>query len=544
MKKTILQIWILLSFQIIFSQKYAKNVEIKWTKQIISEKVFVIDDIITHDNTGYYTKTLKSFSRNKFIQHYDNNFSLDKSRVIELGKGKDKRRIFKLFGLTNKLYMITTNINKKNKKNTLFVETFDKETLKQNNDRRKIEEIDFKNAIKRHNGSFRMKFSNDSSKIVIYKQIPYSKLQDNSIIMFDIFDNQMNMIWQKKVSLPYSNNLFQILDFTIDNEGNVSFVSKIYKNICRNEVNKKVNYTIKIFHYPFKSDKQFKYKVDLNNHFLDELELISDNNNNIICAGFFSDKHTLFGRLNWSRNKREINGIHVLKINTKLGKKVYEKHEFFSKELVSQYLDKKQKKKMAKALSKGEHFGLEQYKLTEIRLKSDGGLYMIGECITPEYGLGTEIGGGASRNILNRFYHNSNVVVVNIASTGDIVWAHQIPKKQNLSSCSIYFNKSDAYTSMLFNDKIYLLYKDNVKNLTSNINKEGKIYGLKNCKNTTLVLASFDKKGNLLREIIKKPKVFDICISSHLSKQIDYNTMVIYGVGGKKHRFAKLIFKN
>ena len=99
----------------------------------------------------------------------------------------------------------------------------------------------------------------------------------------------MNQLWEKKIELPYQDKLFGIQDFKIDNEGNVHLLGILYDEVVKYKRQGKPNYEYQILSY-YNEGKEFKkYPVQVDGKFLTDMKIAVGTNDNIICAGFYSN---------------------------------------------------------------------------------------------------------------------------------------------------------------------------------------------------------------------------------------------------------------
>ncbi len=534
MKKLIIFISVLFwTFQSIHAQKQPKNIEVKWTKEKKSKKKFSLKKFIGFDNTGYYVwlSTGSSYSKKDNLLHYDKKFNLDKSAQLNLGKGSKKKKVFTTLLLNDKLYLFTTFKNRKNKKHTLYLQTVNKKTLQPGKELKKIASIDFGKKLFKNSGEFTIKISKDSTKVLVYYNLPIKK-NESEKFGFKVFDQNMNELWQKDVTLPYVNKLFEFESFIVDNQGNVHILGKLYNEKRMAKRKGKVNYKYKILSYYNKGEELKKYDVRLKDKYINNVHLaINRDNNNLICAGFYSNKSDYIA-----------SGIYYLTIDHKTKNVIKESFKPFDAEFLTQYLKKSKKKKVKKRMKKGKETGLLFYELNDIITRKDGSVVLIGEYNKiHRYTSTTTDGNGNMRTTTYTNYIFGNIIVVNVTPDGQIQWAQKVPKLQ------VSVNREGNFTSfatMVTDDHIYLIYNDNPKNLLTSKNSKGKIYQLENPRKSIITVATLDNNGKLSRGVIRKPQKSKLYLVTRGAVQLDDKNMVIFAKYLKKYRFAQLIFKD
>ena len=169
---------LLLVSTIAFGQTKTKKVDIEWGNPIKVSKKMSLNDIIGYDKTGFYAIESKWVNgiEYRYLGHYDKKMNLIKSVQLKFKVNK-KLAIFTFAKLlNNKLYFFTTLYNKKEKNNTLYLQSIDKKTLLQNNDRKEINVFNIVKHSKYNGGDYRFILSNDTSKLLIYYHPPYEGL--------------------------------------------------------------------------------------------------------------------------------------------------------------------------------------------------------------------------------------------------------------------------------------------------------------------------------------------------------------------------------
>ena len=531
MKKLLLLMGVfLISFQATYAQKKAENVEVKWTKEKKSKKNFYTGGIFAVDETGYYMQKITGLFRPKtYFQHYDKNFNLDKSYELKLGKGKKQKQALNVLHLNNKLFFFTSYKNIKNKKHDLYVQTVNKKTLAPNKDIRKLATIDFTKKSRRNAGEYTILISRDSTKVLVYYNLPYKK-NEKEKFGFHVYDSNMNEIWKKDITLPYIDKLFIIKDFVIDNNGTVHIIGKVYNKKARNKRKGKVNYKYQILSYYNNGADFKKYDIRLKGKFVKDIIITVNDDNDIICAGFYSDD-----------NKDSVKGTYFIKINHETKDIMSESYKKFDANFLTQYLSKGKKKRVKRRIAKGKKVELYHYDLDDIVIKSDGGAVLVGEYYNVVARTTTSTVNGHTTTRTVYYYYFGNIIAINISPEGTILWARKVPKNQVSVNTPGFYT---SYAKMITNDKIHFIYNDNPKNLTTTKNKKGRIYALNSPKKSVITVSTIDMDGKLSRGIIPKPKKSKIYILPRVSTQLDDDTMVLFGQRGRKYRFARLIFKD
>jgi hypothetical protein len=202
------------------------------------------------------------------------------------------------------------------------------------------------------------------------------------------------------------------------------------------------------------------YKISLKDKFIVGLSFHKSKNDELICAGFYSNRKLdvgeLFGKNYLFGNSTEAGyaGTYYIRINTVNKEVLVSKTKEFSLDLITTHLSdrKKEKAKTAKALGDKKNqaeLGL-SYRFNEIIQKEDGGAVLIMEkyyVIVHYY-----------RNTTYYNYHYDDIIVASVSPTGDIQWTTRIPKEQKSQNDG---GVNSSYSVSVVGDKLYFLFNDN-----------------------------------------------------------------------------------
>ncbi len=514
-------------------QSKTKRVDILWGPQLKESRTTTLHDIVGYDENGIYVikeENISAFrlSSSYVLANYDNEMAPVGSYKIELQTKKKKRNFEFSIQIDNILYFFSSFKNQKQKKNYLFLQTFDKKNLGVRDDLQMIAEIDYAGNSKYNPGSFNYKLSNDKSKVLIYYSLPYNKGQ-NEKFGINIFDNEFNLLWKKRITLPFKDELFKFSDYEIDNYGNVYLLGKLTQKKSKFERSGTPNFKYMILGYSADSLDANVYRVEVEGKFLTDMQIAINEDGDIICAGFYS-----------SGENFNIEGSYFLKINGRSKEIVSKAYKEFGVDFINQYMSQKEERKAQRKAKKGKNTALYQYDLDDIILRDDGGAILVGEQYYIKVSTSSMYSpsGGMSTVTTYEYYYN-DIIVINMSSEGKIEWTIKIPKKQVTINDGGFYS---SYAYAVVKDKIYFIFNDNPKNLL--YNGEGKLYKFMRQMESLAVLVTVDIDGSLSREALYSSKANGILIRPEVCEQINEHEMVLYGEHGKNKRFAKLYFKD
>ena len=533
MKKTILIINLFAFFLSLNSigQTKSKDVDILWGPELKAWKS-TLSDIVGYDETGIYAiktkrKGLYGLNSTVTLEHYDKEMSQSKSVEIELEEQKKERNFEFIIHIDNEMYIFSSFANQKLKKNFLFVQGVNKKTLQPNKDLRKIAEIDYSGKSKYNSGNFDYEISKDSSKVLIYYNLPYDKGESEKF-GFHVFDKALNQLWEKNITLPYKEELFDVEDYEVDNKGNIHLLALIFKEKRKEKRKGDPNYKYQVLSYLNNGTELKEYPIKIEGKFLTDMQIAINDEQDIICGGFYSSEGTF-----------SIEGSYFLKINGETKEIKSKEFQNFGIDFITQNMTKRQEKKTKNKAAKGKDIELYQYDLDNIVLRDDGGALLIGEQYFVRVVTRTiPDGNGNTSTTTTYYYHYNDIIVINMSPDGKIEWSKKIAKKQVTRNDGGFFS---SYALSIVKDKLYFVFNDNPKNLF--YKGEGKLYNFNKSKESLVVLVTLDNEGNQTREALFSAKEADILTRPIVCEQISKNEMILFGQRKKTHRFARISFK-
>ncbi len=502
---------------------------IKMGKEYSISRGGEIGSIVGYDETGFYLLKYerKGFFRvENYLEHYDNNLNQLKSEKLEL---EDDYSLVRISQFDGKLYLFSELLDKKSKEKTLFVQQVDNQSLKYKGAKKQLAQISFEGKSRFNSGSFGFSVARDTSKILIYYQLPYEK-KENERFGFHVFDNNMNLLWTKEVTLPYEDKLFGVTDYKIDKQGNVHLLSILYKEKARTKRAGKPNYSYKILSYLEEGKTVKEYNVQVKDKFFTDMQLAIADNYDLICAGFYSDVGTF-----------SIKGSYFLTIDNESKQIKTKSFKEFGLDFITQDMTERKQKKTKKRAAKGKDVELYEYDLHDIIIKDNGGAVLVGEQFyIRESTIRTTGANGQVSTRTNYYYNYHDIIAISISPAGEIEWAHKIPKRQTTTNDGGYYS---SYALAVVGDKLQFVFNDNARNIYDKTIKEGKVYSF-SYKNLAVALNTVDANGKQDRtSLLNTPKKDEI-VRPKVSLQVSKNEMILFAKRKKKYQFIKITFKD
>jgi hypothetical protein len=173
-------------------------------------------------------------------------------------------------------------------------------------------------------GSFLLKISKDSSKLMIVAQLPVDKKNLQIPVVFSILDKEFKEVWkgkaaydtEKKSGLFSGTTYTTVLDnFSVDNKGRVYALISLPREKSSKEKDDSYNF-YKLYIYENGTKESKKFTIDLDKKTIYSFQLLqSSDPNEMIGVGTYSENR----KLGWFSENVGTNGTFFFKINSETG---------------------------------------------------------------------------------------------------------------------------------------------------------------------------------------------------------------------------------
>jgi hypothetical protein len=487
-----------------------------------------LNDIVGFDGTGIYAiKERYGFAgaRKYTLEHYDNNFLPTRSFDLDIKENGKECDVELILHLKGKLYLFSSLANSKTKRNVLSVQQIDKKTLQPGAEKIKIAEIDFTGESRSNSGDFNLRVSRDSSKVLVFYKKPYDGDEPESF-GFYVLSDAMKPIWNKEVSVPFENELFDVESFRIDNDGDVYLLGLIYNDKRKSKRRGKPNYKYQVFAYKEKGTLLKEYPVSLPDRFLTDMQIEILNNKDLICAGFYSNLGAF-----------SINGTYFLTVDAKTAEVKTKSFKEFAIDFLTQNMTEREAKKAERREEKGMENELYEYDLDKLLVGKDGSAMLIGEQFFEYTTTSTYRANGMTQTYTTRHYHYNDIITVKINSSGQIEWAEKIPKRQHSVDDEGFFS---SYTLGIVKGRICFLYNDNPKNIE--YAGTGKVANYIPGRGSIVMLVSLTEEGKQERQPLFNTADVEVITRPKVCEQITSSEIILFGQRKKNQQFARITF--
>ncbi|MFP5470155.1 MAG: hypothetical protein ACLGGV_01030 [Bacteroidia bacterium] len=435
---------------------------------------------------------------------------ISKETEINLEIDGKERSFIELFMLNDKIYLISSYQNQNDKKHYLFSETFNKETLEQNNDIKKIAEISYEESNKYNTLSTGVNFSPDSTKIHLH----YTLLNNNSLVKnfsFTVFNQDFTPYWMYDKETNFlSDSLYLSINSVVSNNGDVHYLYQTFKDndergnhflslYANRSKDQKMRYEYKVISFLKSRDTPIERTIHLgDNNFIRETSIYATDKN-VVCLGLLSDNQKL-----------TLSGAYSVVFSSNSVDKISQKTIAFPAEaILAENLDK------ADIKAKDKFFYLPE----KIIQRKDGGFYFLAEQTWKQQ--------ENQGNYISTVFRVNNILIVSFNSSGIPEWTQKILKRQYAEDFS-----SLSFKPLLYGESLYVIYSEFSK----------KNYGLSALKDSKMFVAKISKDGNITVSQFGSTKEQDCVIKTYSTSWFNNNSVLLYGEGGLggKYKFAKI----
>ena len=456
------------------------------------------------DPTGHYVLLMEDegslFSRKDFtptLQKYDRTFHLVYSKAFRVDE-KDVRFGNMLYA-GNKFVLGIQLLDRTDKKLTCTATIIglDGKASKP----QKVGVVDYKEKDDRPT-EVRWLMSEDTSKMLVVAAADGNHDRQRMKVHLNVHDHQLNKLWSKSFTLPYTQEQLTIRSWTLANDGQVYLLGKVYEEKRNQESKKKGGkrkpaYKLVIFRFQPTVEKAQEFRLDLQDRFVTDVAFRLSPNNDLNCAGFYAND-----------TKGVIQGVFFTRLDGQTGAAEVATR----KELSAKDIDNFDTQK-----DRSGNEGLDsKFEFKELLLRDDGGIVVTAE---EAYRVTTSYY-SAGRIYYRTTYYNNEIFITSISPTGQIEWVRLIPKRQEFADTD-YFN---GYTLMKRSGSMYFLYNDDEDNINQPLTKRAK--RISSFRDAVAALVTVDSTGQMeRRKIFNSKEDADALMAPGQGRQISANEL-------------------
>lgn len=299
-------------------------------------------------------------------------------------------------------------------------------------------------------GRFRIVLSQDHEKFAICFDPPQER-KLNEAISIRVYDDDLDMLWEKELLLPYTKETIQIHHLAMDNQACLWLMSGKKESASFSTPAKTQPGRYALFYYNAGQNRLKEYDITLKDRQIASLDFCLDAAGNLVVAGYYSVNY-----------KMDIVGSFLYHVSSGGGGVLAASFMPFRSLYESYFPD-------------GTSESLPDYYLKELMPLQDGAILLVGErMFTTEHTVHDQF---TQTNQAELRYHFGDILVSKLDNSGRHLWNMIIPKdqystrKDTWDGYSFLARTTDEGIDVFFND-----HRDNsIKSNSSIVSWSGSI---------------------------------------------------------------------
>ncbi len=320
-----------------------------------------------------------------------------------------------------------------------------------------------------------------------------------------VFDQDLKKIWNGEFTMPYTEQIMDNLDFTVDASGNAYMLAKVYENEKRKEKDKETGrpgYHFEVLKFDA-SKKMTQYTVSLDDYFIKEASLIENSVHDIVLSCTYSKKSKGNGT----------DGIFLAMLDPN-GKVAKFKNGYY--EFPIEELEKFEKARTRRKMEKKDDYEAPNLTVRNIVVEKDGSVFIGLE----EYYVEVTTTTYNNRTTTTYTYYYEDILGAKIDATGKFLWLKKIPKKQKGTNAS----QTLGYKMVSDETGYYFFYLDNKKNVELEEDEAPKYHV--NGYGGQVMVSKIDNSGAITKELLFDTREENIMVMPRFFKRIDGNNYI------------------
>ncbi len=365
-------------------------------------------------------------------------------------------------------------------------------------------------------------FSSDSTFVGICYKIPQGN-KNKQKMGLHVFDRDLDLVWENTIELPYRDKLLDLKTYKLDQSGNVFVLAKRYYDKRKEKRFGENNYDYLVFKIQQEADLD-SLNIASEGKFLSDMQIDIAPNQELISAGFYSDKNSTFTK-----------GAYFMKVDPTSGSTISNSFKEFEDGFLTQNMTEARANRLKKKMEKGKNVELPYFNIDDFIIDERGYTKIIAEqrhiyTVTTYSQYGT---------VTTTHFDYDDIMLLEIDPEGTFSRTVRVAKNQHtVNDDAVYSSYSFAQNG----GNSYFLFNDNAQNL--NYTGVGKVVPMQKNSTTMVTIARIDQEGNIVRDALFDRGDVETKVRPALCIQLNEREMLLFGHKGvKTQRFFLLKFK-
>lgn len=291
----------------------------------------------------------------------------------------------------------------------------------------------------------------DHTKLLVsYRLAPEERNDKKSYdkIGFYVYDQNMNKIWNNEFTMPYTEQIMDNIDFSVDSKGNAYMLAKVYDSEKRKEVDKETGaaaYHYEVLKFMNGNKKIINTTITIGDYFIKAASLIENTEHDMVIACTYSKKAKSGGT----------DGV-FLALMDQAGKINKYKNGYYEFPLAE--LEKFESARSKRQMERKKDYEAPNLSVRNIVVEADGSLFIA---LEEYYVVTTTTYDSRGGSHTTTTYYYEDILGAKISKAGNFEWLRKIPKKQ------VGGRGRGTMSFKLVSDETgyYFLFLDNKKNM-------------------------------------------------------------------------------
>lgn len=437
------------------------------------------------------------------LEHYDFEGQLLQEKELELPKINNQESELESILVMDNSLILFTSVFDKDKGELIAYANHINQYLNFEDLPLEVDRIE--NARSRKSFDFEFKTAPAQQLFLIYHGSSELK-QSNDQLSFKVYTSNLDLAWTKTLQLPYEEELFQIADYTIDNEGKVFMISGLGQ---LDESNRRLEFGVRSARYVLMSYNPFlnklkEYDVSLKDKWIMGISLDFTEDDKLVIAGFYS-KDQFF----------TIGGSFYFRLDHQTGEMLAGGLQAFDDDLLKQFMSDRRADRASE---------LDRFQLKNMFVRPDGGAVLIAEQHYVNQRFMNDINTG--RQQISYDYIYNDAVVMRLDSLGRTKWSSRIAKEQ------ISTNDGGPYSSFVALDNgedLSVFFNDHPDNFALlEENPQARLKSFRSFGKSVIVECRFNDLGQHTRKNLGSSKIEEAYFQPKSAEVLDSHRLLIY----------------
>jgi hypothetical protein len=354
--------------------------------------------------------------------------------------------------------------------------------------------------------------SPDKTKMLLYFDPPFER-KSSEAVSFKCYTTELEMLWEKDILLPYTQEVVQVHSFLLDNDVNIYMMSGRNPSKSGHQWQKPQGGRYVVFFYNATNNKLKEYDVSLKDKQVLSVIFQFNKEQDVVITGYYSNDFRF-----------SASGTFLFTIGA--GGTAVKAASFmpFAKDFVA---------KLVRTNRSDSEAALPDFYLDHMILEADGSMILIGEQYYATENTITDPTTG--RQTIEFRYNFDDIIVTRIEPSGRHMWNLKIPKRQYTTSdtkvCSYQCFDNGKSLMFYFND-----HPENQQRLSAMMEGDAALWsGSKSSVTTRVIL---DKTGTFKREVLFSNKEKDALLNTFYGLKSLNGPQLLGYEDGKSYKFC------